>query len=212
MERVRKALIGSDYPGMGSGNPDLYKAFCWRFWHLTVAEGGRIGVVLPRSAFAAKGSTTFRQTMFERSAHVDVTMLVNNRKWVFSEVHPQYSIALACIARGTPTEKSICLRGPFASYAVFDERIEEPAAKFDRKDVLTWNDTASLPLLPDPDSVAVFAQIRQAPRLDFNEQGGVAWRARPDAELHSSAQKNLMIFKNMRHSEDYWPVYKRGIL
>ena len=45
MERVRKTLVSSAYPGMGTGDPDLYKAFCWRFWHLTAADGGRIGVV-----------------------------------------------------------------------------------------------------------------------------------------------------------------------
>ncbi len=31
MDRVRKALVGGAYPGMGTGDPDLYKAFCWRF-------------------------------------------------------------------------------------------------------------------------------------------------------------------------------------
>lgn len=41
--RVRKALVGGGFPGMGTGDPDLYKAFCWRFWHLTAGDGGRIG-------------------------------------------------------------------------------------------------------------------------------------------------------------------------
>ena len=171
MERVRRVLVGGGYPGMGTGDPDLYKAFCWRFWHLTAAENGRIGVVLPRSALTAKGSTPFRQTMFKRSAHVDVTMLLNNRKWVFPEVHAQYTIGLTCITHGAPTERSIRLRGPFASLAAFREGVEEAASEFEREDVLAWNDTASLPLLPDPESVAVFAQIRKAPRLDLNEAG-----------------------------------------
>ena len=168
---MRKALIGGAYPGMGTGDPDLYKAFCWRFWHLTAAEGGRIGVVLPRSALAAKGSTPFRQAMFERSAHVDVTMLLNRAGWVFDEAEHRYTIGLVCLAHGAPAEKSIRLRGPFASHAAFCEGVEKAAAAFDREDVLAWNDTASLPLLPDPDSVAVFAQIRKAPRLDLNEAG-----------------------------------------
>ena len=63
-ERVRRALVGGAYPGMGTGDPDLYKAFCWRFWRLTAVDGGRIGVVLPRSALSAKGSTEFRRTIF----------------------------------------------------------------------------------------------------------------------------------------------------
>ncbi|MCS7303598.1 MAG: hypothetical protein NZ602_00620, partial [Thermoguttaceae bacterium] len=32
-EAVRRALVAGPYPGMGVGDPDLYKAFCWRFWH-----------------------------------------------------------------------------------------------------------------------------------------------------------------------------------
>ena len=211
MERVRRALVGGSYPGMGTGDPDLYKAFCWRFWHLTASEGGRIGVVLPRSALAAKGSTPFRRTVFERSAQVDVTMLVNNRQWVFPEVHPQYSIGLVCVAHGAPTENSICLRGPFASQMAFDEEGKGSAAAFDRKNVLAWNDSASLPVLPAPESVNVFAQIREAPRLDLNEtgaQGTQTWRARPDAELHATAQKQLMTFEGKDSSDGYWPVYK----
>jgi len=53
-------IATKQYPGMGTGDPDLYKAFCWRFWHLVADDGGRIGVVLPRSALAAKGSRTTR--------------------------------------------------------------------------------------------------------------------------------------------------------
>ena len=169
MERVRKALVAGSYPGMGTGDPDLYKAFCWRFWHLTAADGGRVGVVLPRSALAAKGSTEFRKTMFKKSASVDVTLLLNNRRWVFSEVHPQYTFGLVCIARGAPALKSIRLRGPFDSLSAFEDGINNPAVLFDREEVLTWNDTASLPLLPHPQSVEVFAQLRKSPRLDLNE-------------------------------------------
>ena len=197
VERVRKALVGGAYPGMGTGDPDLYKAFCWRFWRLTAAEGGRIGVVLPRSALAAKGSTEFRRETFGRAASVDVTMLLNNRQWVFPEVHPQFTIGLVCIAHGAPAEKSIRMRGPYASEAAFRDGAARPPAAFDGEDVLAWNDTASLPLLPDPDSVAVFAQLRKAPRLDLNEEstgGGVRWRARPDREMDATLQKALMSF------------------
>ena len=235
MERVRQALVGGAYPGMETGDPDLYKAFCWRFWHLTAAQGGRIGVVLPRSALAAKGSTPFRQMMFERSARLEVTMLLNRAGWVFDDAEHRYTIGLVCVAHGAPSKKSIRLRGPFASQDAFHAGVVEAASEFEREEVLAWNDTASLPLLPDPESVAVFAQMRKAPRLDMNEflGGGsvacpprprdgcdsaetvhglrpaqVRWRARPDAELHATAQKNLMTFEGKERIDGYWPVYK----
>ncbi len=33
------------------------------------------------------------------------------------------------------------------------------------------------------------------------------WRARPDTELHATAQKNLMTFEGKNGFEGYWPVY-----
>ena len=170
-DQMRKVLVGGGYPGMGTGDPDLYKAFCWRFWHLSAADGGRIGVVLPRSALAAKGSTEFRHTVFGHCASLDVDMLLNRGGWVFDEAEHRYTIGLVCIAHGAPEDESIRLRGPFASLASFEDGQIRPAFAFDREEVLAWNDTASLPLLPDPDSGGVFAQIRKAPRLDLNVTG-----------------------------------------
>ena len=205
-ERMRKALVGGAFPGMGTGDPDLYKAFCWRFWRLAGEDGGRIGVVLPRSALAAKGSTDFRKTMFDDAERVDVTMLVNNRQWVFPEVHPQYSIGLVCVKQGTPEEESIYLRGPYATRPSFDAGVVKEPAAFYSADVHAWNDSVSLPLLPNEESVGVFAQLRKAPRLDLNE--AKQWRARPDTELHATAQKNLMDLESEECPDGFWPVYK----
>ena len=180
---VRRLLLSNAFPGMGTGNPDLYKAFSWRFWHLVAARGGRIGVVLPRSALTAKGSTEFRHTVFRQSERVDVVMLTNRTGWVFDEAEHRYTIGLICIARGEPQPRSMELQGPYSSLAAFqgakaagrtrpsgeirDQLSSETG--FDVADVLSWNDTASLPLLPSAESVEVFAQLRKAPRLDLNE-------------------------------------------
>ena len=189
-DRLRKILVGGGFPGMGTGDPDLYKAFCWRFWRLTAANGGRIGVVLPRSALAAKGSTQFRETLFRQATRIDVATLLNNRRWVFPEVHPQWTLGLVCVKRGhvEPDHETLYLRGPYATESHFREgMVREPTA-FYSVDVQNWNDSASLPLLPHEDSVEVFAQLRKAPRLDLNASGN--WRARPDAELHATSQKH----------------------
>lgn len=168
MKRVRRALVCGIYPGMGTGDPDLYKAFCWRFWNLSQQEDGHIGVVLPRSALAAKGSMAFRKAVFREAGLVDVTTLLNRAGWVFDDAEHRYTIGLVCIARGEPSDRSISLRGPYASEAVFLENKARRPTTFKRRDVLDWNDSASLPLLPHPDSAAVFAQLRNAPRLDTN--------------------------------------------
>ena len=207
-DRLRKILVGGGFPGMGTGDPDLYKAFCWRFWRLTAANGGRIGVVLPRSALAAKGSTQFRETLFRQATRIDVATLLNNRRWVFPEVHPQWTLGLVCVKRGhvEPDHETLYLRGPYATESHFREgMVREPSA-FYSVDVQNWNDSASLPLLPHEDSVEVFAQLRKAPRLDLNASGN--WRARPDRELDATNQKYLMDVTSETCPDGFWPVYK----
>jgi len=206
MERLRHALGSGAYPGMGTGDPDLYKAFCWRFWNLVAGDGGRIGVVLPRSAMSAKGSENFRKEVFPAAADVDLTMLLNRGGWVFDEAEHRYTIGLTAIARGGAGGKTIGLRGPFANLDAFVERHNSPGARFSPAEILSWNDSASLPLLPTERSVEVFAQLRKAPRLDLND--GKSWRARPDTELHATAQKPLMDLESERCPRGFWPVFK----
>ena len=205
-KRMRKALVSGAYPGMGTGDPDLYKAFLWRFWRLTNNDGGHIGVVLPRSALAAKGSTKFRKIMFDEAARVDVDMLLNRAGWVFEEAEHRYTIGLVCITHGIPAKESIHLRGPYATRSKFEAGIVKEPAAFYNTEVRKWNDSASLPLLPHEKSVDVFAQLRKAPRLDLNVAG--QWRARPDAELHATAQKPLMDLESEECPDGFWPVYK----
>lgn len=205
-QRLRRILVGGGFPGMGTGDPDLYKAFCWRFWRLTTAQDGRIGVVLPRSAMAAKGSSEFRRTVFHEADPVDITMLLNRAGWVFDDAEHRYTICLVCVRHRLPRDRSIYVRGPYATESQYGEGVVRETRAFYHAEVGDWNDTASLPLLPNPDSVEVFAQLRKAPRLDVDSEG--QWRARPDTELHATNQKGLMDLSNEECPPGYWPVYK----
>jgi hypothetical protein len=84
----------------GPGNADLYEFFCQRYREL-LRSGGRLGVVLPRSAFSAKGSAAFRSWLFDRAVPTRVDFLLNNRCWMF-DTHPQYTVALLAAERRTP--------------------------------------------------------------------------------------------------------------
>jgi len=196
---------------MGTGDPDLYKAFCWRFWSLVAADGGRIGVVLPRSAFAAKGSTEFRQALFEKAQLLDLTMLLNSGGWVFDEAEYRYTIALACIARGVTLPDAgavILLDGPYPSRSRYEQGLQRVAERpiFHGRDIAKWNDASSLPLLPTPGDAEVFLQLRKAPRLDYNSIQ--SWRARPFAELHATNDADLMVLDADRRPRGHWPVFK----
>ncbi len=209
-ERMRAVLTTGPYPGMGTGDPDLYKAFCWRFWSLVAVDGGRVGVVLPRSAFSAKGSTEFRKRLFASAREVDITMLLNSGGWVFDEAEFRYTIGLAVLTRGLharPRGAQVVLDGPYPSLASYRSGVMRVAerSRFDGSEIGEWNDAAALPLLPQPASVDVFLKLRRHPRLDRNVHG--EWRARPYAELHATNDAGLMDLESERRPRGYWPVY-----
>ena len=207
-DRLRAILIAGAYPGITSGHPDLYKAFVWRFWDLVSPDGGRIGVVLPRSALAAKGGDQFRVTILDKAELIDLTMLVNNRTWVFDEIHPQYTIGLAAITRRDNGERArLQLRGPYASLERFRTGVVREPVAFYGSEVKEWNDAASLPLLPSDESAEVFAQLRKSPRLDLDD--GKSWRARPvQGDLNSTTGKPLMDLESVERPDGFWPIYK----
>ena len=189
-EVTRKALTTGPYPGMGTGDPDLYKAFCWRFWNLIARDGGWTGVVLPRSAFNAKGSTEFRLAVIERSHPLDITMLLNTGGWVFDEAEHRYINWPRWHPPPRPQRKSVRLRGPFANLKRFLSGRDQSPSEFAGKEITSWTDTASLPLLPTEESLSIFTQMRKAPRLDRDVID--EWRARPHTELHATNDKDLM--------------------
>ena len=203
---LRRILTAGAFPGMGTGDPDLYKAFVWRFWDLVSRDGGRVGVVLPRSALAAKGSTAFRQELLANAKVLDLTMLVNAGRWVF-DMEPRYTVSLTAITRGKAgRECELRLSGPYANLKRFRAGVRRAPVTFRAREVEAWNDTASIPLLPSDESVEVFAQLRKSPRLDRND--GRGWRARPQTELHATADKPVMDLESKQCPDGFWPVYK----
>lgn len=90
---VRKFFTGvGGYQLQGVGDTDLYQLFCERYSHL-VRQGGRLGVVLPRTAFLAEGAKGFRQWLFEATSVSGIDFLLNTARWAF-DMEPRYSIAL----------------------------------------------------------------------------------------------------------------------
>jgi hypothetical protein len=203
---LRELLVHGPYPGMGTGDPDVYKAACWRFWSLVRAGGGRVSVVLPRSALAAKGSREFRLAVFDAAVFTDLTFLLNRGGWVFDDAEPRYTIALVSWCRVKPDENAtLPIRGPFSTYSRFVQGVKKRPSSFLVKDVISWSDAAALPLFPSDESAGVFAQLRKHPRFDFKDDN--SWRARPHAELHATNDKPLMKFAD-EQPEDFWPVFK----
>ncbi|MCA9682458.1 MAG: hypothetical protein KC457_09710 [Myxococcales bacterium] len=200
---TRRALLAGDYPGMSTGDADLYKAFCWRVCQLA-GPAGRVGLVLPIAAFTAKGSSPWRRALLSHGRLLDLTFLSNRRGWVFADVHPQTTIALASFAPRQSSD-SIPLRGPFADESEYRDGREREPERLELAAVLEGTDSAAFPLLPSPTSAAIWARMRRAPRLDLCRQNH--WRARPHRELDATNDKAWLHF-GPRPGPSWWPVYK----
>src|SRR5205823_5538502 len=122
-ERLRKAqeqaaeqrryLAAGEYAPM-VGDPDLYKYFCQRYGRL-LREGGDLGVVLPRSAFVADGSTGFRDWLFEKTTCHRLDFLLNTGRWAFDS-EPRYTVGLvAAEARPASAEHRVRVAGVAAA-------------------------------------------------------------------------------------------------
>ncbi len=209
-DNLREILRNGPYPGIGTGDPDTYKAFYWRFWNLTPQKGS-VGVVLPRTAFIAAGSEEFRRTVLDEAEVRDLTFLKNKAGWVFPDAEHRYTIALFAFHKGTAGGR-LNLRGPFPDSDSFEAGVERDPASFSTEEAKTWTGKAGFPLLPaDPRSVDVFNRMAEAPRLDLDEPGN--WRARPNTELHATNDKKKNDGTILMHftedpPDDFWPIYK----
>lgn len=174
---LRKVLLAGPYPGLGTGDIDLYQAFAWRFWHL-LRSGSSMAFVTPRSLLSSAGGSGWRREVFTNGATETVTLL-NNRQWVFP-IHPQYTIALTVIRKAAAGMISVA--GPFASEReLLDGGSAFGSITVDELEAGSMN--LSVPQLPGPLAVKAFRRLRAAPRLDERRPG---WDFRPVSEFHAT--------------------------
>ena len=189
------------------GDRDLYQLFCERYDHL-VRQEGRLGVVLPRTAFLAEGAKRFRQWLFAHNTLRRLDLLLNNRGWAFT-IHPQYTIALLTGQRHTPTSQaSFQVTGPSASLDEF-----QASAQGDGITIPTSSlgSACVVPLMPSQKHADVLAKLRrgmqfdalQNPEMQKNSKGrAAASHAIPYRELDETQQRALF-----SHSQGI-PVWK----
>ncbi|PWS42344.1 hypothetical protein DKT74_22775 [Streptomyces sp. ZEA17I] len=201
---LRQALLRGPFPGIGKGDPDLYKAFTWRIWQ-TLRSDGAAGVVLPRSALSAVGSAEWREKVLSEGTFNDVTLLRNSAEWVFDEVHPQYTIGLVGIRKGSGHAGRLRMSGPFVSLRDYRSRTAEGRVEVATDSFLSWSEWAAFPAIPDAAALRVFAEMRRQSRLD--DTSGT-WRARPVTEFHATSDKKKGHFSVDLANPSGWPVYK----
>lgn len=181
---LRKVLLTGPYPGLGTGDIDLYRVFAWKFWQL-LREDGRLAMVTPRSLLNAAGSAQWRRAVLGSSS-AELVTVTNTGEWIFANVDGRYSVAFVAVQRGGLPHGSISIAGPFYSEREFlDGRTTSGLLTFGSLAASSAN--VSIPNLPDAQAVEIFAQLRQAPRLDERRPG---WDFRPVAEFHATNDRD----------------------
>jgi hypothetical protein len=182
---------------LGKGHADLYKAFAWRMWR-TVREGGRIGVVLPKTAFSAIGLEEWRRDILQLGTIANLTTLVNSGGWVFEDVHPQYTVALAALLKNSSAQH-IEVAGVFADKIAYLKGSRSPVT-LTKELILKLTDAVSIPTLATQEDADIIEIMRMAPKLS-DAFGG---KLRTVIEFNSTSDRKH--FDHPKQSDSI-PVY-----
>ena len=205
-ERVHRygtALTTGPFDGIGAGDPELHSAFAWRFWDL-LGPDGILGVVLPRQALQTASCAQWRRRLLETGDFVEVVQLLNNRRWIFDDVHPQYTIALVTVRNtGTPDDV-VVVRGPYSSLTDYRTGLESEPGVISATDLMEWTREASFPLVPSQEALRTFERLRRSP--DLNESIPL----RLISEFHANADRRAGFFSVDFEAEpkDSWSALK----
>lgn len=202
-DALRNTLLHGPYPDLGSGHPDLYKAFAWRFWQL-VRLGASIGVVLPRGAIAGAGMAAWRKAALSGGNFTDVTIGINSAGWMFDDAEHRYTICLITLVKTGVVSQSVTLRGPYRSLATFEVGKKHPPVMLPAQGIRSWTEGAVFPSIPSAEAAVVFRKMAGLPPL-ANQSN---FRFRPvQGDLNATTGKDLMVL-NATSTTGLWPVYK----
>ena len=173
----------SDYVSM-PGDPDLYKFFCQRYAKV-LCRGGALGVVLPRSTFATKGSTGFRTWLMTENTCDRLDFLVNRRLWMFS-THPQYTVAaVSARASEPPSSHAVAVAGVATSLADWHVQAASPGVTLPPA---AMGSGLVVPLVRSVTEAGVLTKVRTEHLFPW---GAGRWRCFPVRELDETKDKRF---------------------
>lgn len=202
-QRMVESLSNGPFPGLTAGRPDLYKAFAWRFRHLTRTEGFA-GVVLPRKAIEASGMKVWRVDCMQNATFVDVCVLANDKHWVFDGIDTRTTVVLLTLCSSATAGEAVPLRGPYRSSVEFQHGLQQPAVLLPVSGLQEWTDSVAFPLLPDPSESLVYLKIRRAGTLTASLPGNPVRGLR---EFNATDDRHRFNFEPVSGN---WPVYTGG--
>jgi hypothetical protein len=194
----RKCLLAGPYPGLGTGDVDLYRIFSWRNWQL-LRQGGSLGAVFPRSLLNTAGNAVWRHEVLSKGT-VNVVNVTNSGQWVFDGVDGRYSIAFIDVIKAKSDLGKISFSGPFYDLETFQKN-KNDFGSLDVQILKSASEGASFPQLLDAFSGEVFSQIRKSRSIS---EGVMGANFRPVREF--DATNDRPSFDAGGESADRWPV------
>ncbi len=197
-ERVatEKAYLYSGEYARMAGDPDLYKYFCQRY-QAVIRDGGRMGVVLPRTTFVTKGSAGFRHWIFEQMTCHRVDFLLNSRRWAFDS-EPRYTVALVAAERRVPAEGHlVAVAGTATSLEEWNIQTEGEGLHIARE---AFGPDWAPALVRDQTEADLLAKVRNGSRFPFGARG--RWQCFPLREFHETDDKAL--WRDVTHGIPLW--------
>jgi hypothetical protein len=162
IETIRNALGSGPFPGKGVGDPDLYKAFAWRFMNL-VRVNGSMGLVLPNSVWTTKGSAEWRREFF-RSFTSDLVLVRNDGEWAFENVNVGYSFTFIGATRDE-NDTSVSIRGTYKSKGSFLTGRSADISAISSDLILSADENAPLPSLESEADLTLWQRLLKYPSL-----------------------------------------------
>ena len=155
---LRKALLANAYPGLGTGDIDLYSVFAWKSLDF-LSSRGALGIVFPRSILTTAGSAPWRKSAMQLGS-LELFVLKNKRKWVFEDVGEQYTFTLLVLLAGP--EHHIYLKGPAKDLEQF-RRVQDQKTVLSEEWETSIKQGLGVPLLSRPEEVSLLNQIGRHP-------------------------------------------------
>lgn len=193
--------ITAKYRLITSGNADLYKAFAERFLEL-LADGGRLGVVLPRTTFASEGAEPLRKRLLG-VGNSTIDALLNAGGWVFADAEPRYTIFLVAHHRQRGIQPELSVSSVASKRAELDA-LDETAVHWTLDELVRGHPDLTIPVLPSRASSEMYKRIVISVPPLASGKGG--WRVAPWGEFHGTKDRRSGLLKDAASGEG-WPVY-----
>ncbi len=192
----RRYLARGEYTSM-SGDPDLYKYFCQRYRTL-LRNRAVLGVVLPRSAFLADGSSGFREWLFDRSTCHRIDILLNSGRWAFDS-EPRYTVALVTASASPASQQHrVRIAGVASSLDEWERQAASEAVAVPER---AYGPAHMVPLLRNDREAELLARLRTGDPFPFGPSG--RWKCFGVGELHETNDARLW-----RRATDGRPLWK----